>query len=70
MSLVRFLGSHQKHHQKYGAKKIKLPSHMKLEQDFRVLIKLLHLLKQNISFLGSQAKCYVTVLTLVCNQNK
>lgn len=49
---------------------MKLPSHMKLEQDFRVLIKLLHLLKQNISFLGSQAKHYVTVLTLVCNQNK
>lgn len=40
-------------------KQIKLPSHIKSEHDSQAFIKLLHLLQENISFLGSQTKHYV-----------
>lgn len=55
MSLVSFFGIRQKHHQNYEKKnRLKLPSHIKSEWDFQAIIKLLHLLEQNISFLESK----------------
>lgn len=61
--LVIFVGRvFTKNYQNYEKKnRLKLPSHIKQEQDFQAIIKLLHLLEQNISSLGSQTKRYVRI---------
>lgn len=62
MSLVSFFGIHQKHYQNHGKNnRLELPSYIKSEQDFQAITKLLHMLEQNISFLGSRAKHYVRI---------
>lgn len=59
VSFFLFLDIHQKHHQNYSKKTDQAALPHKSGQGFQALIKLLHLLQQNISFLGSQANHYV-----------